>query len=101
MRTWLVIGVAAAVTFGLRYVPMRTAERLRRHNRVRRLGDLMPGGIMVILVAWTLVDPGRSGPLWVWLASAALAGAAHLWRRNVLVTMVVGILAFAGLSLLV
>lgn len=97
----LMILVAAAITFGLRYLPLLGVDRLNGHESVERLAALMPGGIMIILVAYTLVDPDRQGPLWTWLAAIAVTVAVHLWRRSPLLTMLTGIGAYALLAALV
>lgn len=101
MNTFLMILVAAAITFGLRFVPMLGIDRMKGHESVERLSSLMPGGIMIILVAYTLVDPNREGPLWTWLVAIAVTVAVHLWRRSPLITMLTGIGAYALLAALV
>ncbi|WP_130864657.1 AzlD domain-containing protein [Acidipropionibacterium timonense] len=98
---WAVILVAAGITFCLRYVPLLAVNRLRDQEWVKQLAGLMPGGIMLILVAYTLVEPSRTGPLWTWLVALAATAAVHLWRRNALVTMLVGIAVYAALAALV
>ncbi len=101
MSIFLMIPVAAAITFGLRFIPLLGIDRLEGHDSVERLSALMPDGIMIILVAYTLVDPGREGPLWTWLVAIAVTVAVHLWRRSPLITMLTGIGAYALLAALV
>ncbi len=100
MTVALTILVAAAITFGLRLVPFLAVNRMRDSKDLERLAALMPGGIMIILVAYTLADPGRQGPLWSWLAAIAATVGVHLWRRSPLLTMLVGIGVYAGLATL-
>lgn len=98
MSSFVMILLAAAITFGLRFIPMLMIDRMKGHQTIERLSALMPGGIMIILVAYTLVDPGREGPLWTWLVTIAVTVAVHLWRRSPLITMLTGIGVYALLA---
>ncbi|MFC3849537.1 AzlD domain-containing protein [Corynebacterium hansenii] len=94
--------VMGAVTVALRWAPFAFIRVLRGSELVRFLGVTMPVGVMVALVAYTLV--GRMGlvggdgaggggdPGGWWAAPLALAAtvALHLWRRNAAVSILVG-----------
>lgn len=75
--------VMGAVTVALRWLPFVLIRALRGSELVRVLGVTMPVGVMVALVAFTMV--GRTGdPGGWWAAPIALAVTVglHLWRRQ-------------------
>ena len=80
------------ITFALRALPFAALEPLRASPYIAFLSRCMPVGIMLILVVYTL----RSVPLgggWHGLPEALALAATigiHLWRRNALLSIVVG-----------
>lgn len=85
----------AAVTFGLRYLPMRVAHGLRDREDLREISALLPAGLMLILVAYTFLEAG-SGLQLTRLAVAAVVALAAQWvSRNFLVSFVAGFAVYS------
>ena len=87
--------VCAAVTFGLRYLPLRVAHGLREREDLREISALLPAGLMLILVAYTFLE-ADSGVQLTRLAVAAVAALATQWiSRNFLVSFVAGFAVYS------
>ncbi len=56
VRALSVILTISAVTVSLRLIPFLALEKLSSSNYLRFLGEKMPTGVMVLLVAYTLKD---------------------------------------------
>lgn len=97
--------VMGAVTVALRWAPFAFIRVLRGSELVRFLGVTMPVGVMVALVAYTLVDrmglvgggdaaaggaAGDPGGWWAAPLALAVTVILHLWRRNAAVNILVG-----------
>lgn len=85
------LGVMFVVTMVLRAAPFVALTRLRDSEVVRYLGRTMPGGVMVVLVIYTLRD--TSVELGSWLpavAALALTLGVHLAFRRAAVSIVLG-----------
>lgn len=92
---FVAILTCAAVTFGLRYLPMRVAHRLRDREDLREISALLPAGLMLILVAYTFLQ-ADSGIQVTRLASAAVASLAVHWvSRNFLVSFIAGFAVYS------
>jgi branched-subunit amino acid transport protein AzlD len=84
--------VSAAITWSLRAVPFALLAPLRSSRVVAHLGEAMPLGVMLILVGYTLRNaPFTEAPYAAptLIALAATVGL-HLWRRNVVLSIVGG-----------
>jgi len=94
--------VMFAVTFALRALPFAVLMPLRGSALVGFLSEQMPGGIMVILVVYTLRDVSLVGShgLPEALALAATVGL-HLWRRNAVLSIIGGAVIYVALANLV
>lgn len=91
---WILIGILAVAAFAIRLTGLIAGNAIRKSRMAPLLEDL-PGLIVVSLVAASLAGQ----PLVTWIAAAAALGTA--WRTNhVVATMLVGVAAFAGLSLM-
>lgn len=86
------VGVAAAVTWTLRALPFVVLAPLRRSPLVPYLGARLPVGVMVVLVGYSLRHTAFTVPPYGAAAGIALAAtvALHLWRRNVVLSIVGG-----------
>ena len=76
----------------LRALPFAALAPMRRSVVVRYLSLHMPLGIMVILLVYTLRDPPKADAvhgIGLLMALGATVGL-HLWRRNALLSIVVG-----------
>ncbi|WP_295626413.1 branched-chain amino acid transporter permease [uncultured Corynebacterium sp.] len=102
--------VMGAVTVALRWAPFLFIKSLRGSELVRFLGVTMPVGVMVALVAYTMVDrmglvgsgdggasaegaaavAGDPGGWWAAPLALAVTVILHLWRRNAAVSILVG-----------
>jgi branched-subunit amino acid transport protein len=89
---WAVIGILALAAFSIRILGLIAGGRIRGSRHAWVLDDL-PGLIVVSLVAASLAGQ----PLQTWVAAGAALGAAVL-TNHVIATMVVGVVAFAGLA---
>ncbi|MFI0975941.1 branched-chain amino acid transporter permease [Streptomyces sp. NPDC021093] len=83
--------VTAAVTWALRALPFTVLAPLRASATVQFLSTRMPVGVMVILVVYCLRDlpvtePRALAPV----AALAVTVGLHLWRRNVLISIIGG-----------
>ncbi|MDV7246171.1 MULTISPECIES: branched-chain amino acid transporter permease [Rhodococcus] len=86
------VAIMAIVTFALRAVPFAVLHPLRSSALVGYLGVFMPAGIMSILVVYSLKNVSINVPahgLPELLAVAATA-VVHLWRKNAVLSIVVG-----------
>ncbi|EGD55272.1 branched-chain amino acid transporter permease [Gordonia neofelifaecis] len=94
------IATAAAITFALRAIPFALPKRIARAPMTVYLRDALPVGAVLILAVYCVVDIDFSDSR---AATAQLIGAAvtvgvHLWRRNVLLSLLVGTAVVVTLS---
>lgn len=92
----LLLAVIVAVTFMLRAAPFLFGRWLRDNELVRDLGVVLPLGVMTILAISTLRDLEWVDARWLpSLLGVAVTAALHLWRSNVLLSLVGGVAAYA------
>lgn len=94
-----VIAVMGLLTFGLRATPFLAGKWLQRHAIVLRLGRFLPLAIMVLLTVHTLVGNAQSHPDGPWpeLAAGITVVAAQLWRKQALLSIVLGVLVYMAM----
>jgi uncharacterized membrane protein len=86
----LTIGLAAVVTYSLRFGGLMLAEKLPRSGRWKRFMDALPGAILLSLIAPAIVSAG------VWGGIGALATAICAYKTgNTLLSMLLGVLIVA------
>lgn len=87
-----VLAAMAVVTFGLRALPFLAARFLQSHPLVQRLGKFLPLAIMTLLLLHTLVGSAKENPTGPWAELAAVAAVVLLqyWRRQPLLSILVG-----------
>ena len=91
-QVFLTIGLAAVVTYLLRFGGLMLAGRLPQSGRWKRFMDALPGTILVSLIAPGIVSAG-----W-WGGVGTLATAVCAYKsKNVLLSMVLGV-AMVALS---
>lgn len=102
-RIWLLIGVMAVITFALRLAPFLAVHRLGDSPIVAFLGRTMPLGVLIILVIYTLSGTDvTAAPFGLpELAAVGITAALHLWRGNVLLSLVGGTGAYVALLALI
>ncbi len=89
---WVMIIGLAVAAFGIRLAGLIAGARIRQ-SRLAFVLDELPGLIVVALVAASLA--GASATAWI---AAAIALAVAIPTNHVLVTMAVGVAAFATLT---
>lgn len=94
------VAVAAGITFALRLAPFGLATVLRDSPLLADLGRWMPAGAVTVLAAYCIaqVDFGAPAHGIPQLAGVAATAAAHLWRRNAVVSIVAGTAVCVALS---
>ncbi|MDO5673022.1 MAG: AzlD domain-containing protein [Actinomycetaceae bacterium] len=87
------------ITYALRLAPFLFIARLKNSPVVKEIGRTMPVGVMAILVVYTLRNTdlvaltSTNGPVPA-VAGIATTMALHLWRSNVLLSMIAGIAVY-------
>ncbi|MGH3803238.1 MAG: branched-chain amino acid transporter permease [Pseudonocardiaceae bacterium] len=86
------VAIMAVITFALRAVPFAIVMPLRSSALVGHLGVYMPAGIMLILVAYSLKNVSVTAPSHgvPELIAVGATTAVHLWRKNAVLSIVVG-----------
>jgi len=90
---WIFIGVLTFMAFAIRVIGLIAGGAIRKSSMAPLLDDL-PGLIIISLVAATMADQ----PATTWIPATAALGVAWM-TNNVILTMIVGVGAFAALSL--
>ncbi|MEV6699668.1 AzlD domain-containing protein [Streptomyces sp. NPDC051453] len=85
------VAVSIAITWALRALPFAALAPMRASATVQYLSTRMPAGVMVILLAYCLRDlPVPQSRAIAPLAALAVTIGLHLWRRNALLSILVG-----------
>lgn len=99
MNPWhsiLLLLVIWALTFAMRGAPLVLRRWLRDNEIVRDIGALLPVGVMVILSLYTLRDVSFATEAWLApFVGVLVTVLLHLWRGNVLISLVGGIASYA------
>ena len=87
-----VVGLAAALTWGLRAAPFAVLAPMRHSAVVGYLSRHVPLGVMLILAVYTLRDVPTASAVDAlpFAAAVAVTVGLHLWRRNALVSILAG-----------
>lgn len=97
----LTVAVVAVITFACRIAPFVLLRGRGRVPLLAFLGDAMPLGVMIVLVAYTL-DGVTTAPA-TWLPAVVGIGTTaglHLWRRAMGLSLVGGTAVYVAASLL-
>jgi branched-subunit amino acid transport protein AzlD len=88
----------AATTFLLRAAPFLALQRVADAPLVRYIGRVMPAGVMVILVFYSLSGVKLTvAPYGLpSLIGVAVTLGLHIWRRNPLLSIVIGTASYVG-----
>ena len=94
------IGTAVAVTWALRALPFAALAALRAGPLLGHLNVALPAGVLVILTVYTLraVDPAAPAAAWPTAVALTVTVSLHLWRRNVLLSLLAGTAVHTVLS---
>lgn len=92
--------VAAAITFCLRALPFGMKAALAESRLLISLARWIPLGAMVILALYGLAQLDFSSPALALpgLLAALVTVVVHLWRRNLMLTLLLGTLTCVVLS---
>lgn len=94
--TWYLItaiAVGGLITLALRAIPFAVLAQLRRSKFVKKLGEWMPAGIILVLAVIVLQGEivARGSNWWIALVAAGVTVAVHLCcKRRVLLSVAVG-----------
>lgn len=104
LHAWLTVGVIALVTALTRFVPFLVFGGGRKPPQVvERLGTVLPGAIMAMLVVYCLKGTSfasAEGWLPAFIGVFVTAGL-HVWKRNTLLSIVGGTVVYMLLVQLV
>lgn len=97
----LFIAVSALATFATRVVPFVFFHRHTEHPLIRHLGRYLPAAVMALLATvflqraadWQASLPGLDA-----LFAGLLVVAIHLWRRNALLSISAGTVAYMAIQ---
>lgn len=91
--------IMAAVTFGLRAFPFVARGFIAHHKRIQTLGRRLPVAMMVLLTLYAMNMHNWSQPSdgYAQLIAVALVAFLQLWRRQALLSILAGTLAYMGL----
>ncbi|MCT1601016.1 AzlD domain-containing protein [Kocuria sp. p3-SID1433] len=94
------VGVAAGITWALRALPFAVLAPLRESRLLPYIGDRLGVGVMIILVIYTLQDLDLVAPSVSIPAAVALAVTIglHLWRGNMVLSLLVGTVTHVALA---
>lgn len=101
--TWAMLAAVlipvAVVTFILRQLPFSFLKVLRNNQLVGLLGAMMPVGVMVVLVIYTIVGQlSAPGGMLATALGCVATLSLHLWRRDAGLSIVGGTAAYVLLA---
>lgn len=94
---WSAVAVIAVVTAGLRLLPFLLFGGNRKTPKiVNKMGRMLPYSVMGMLVVYCLKDVnfGSAGELLPTVIACLIVGALHVWKRNTLLSIVVGTVSY-------
>ena len=88
--------IMSAVTAGIRFLPFLLTGRKRIPPLVEKLGSVLPGAMMGMLVVYCLKDLSCETPDgWVpHLVACAITVAGYVWKRSTLLSILAGTVCF-------
>lgn len=97
LHAWLMVAVIALVTAALRFLPFLIFGGGRKTPAVvERLGRVLPGAIMAMLVVYCLKGTHFAAPEgWIpALLGVAITAGLHVWKRSTLLSIIGGTAAY-------
>ena len=94
------IVVCAAVTYSLRLFPGLLAHRFRDREDLREIFTLLPAGLMLILVAYTLLEADSGVQLSRLILAAVISVIVNAVSKNFLMAFIAGFAAYSLSGLL-
>ncbi|MDU0969264.1 MAG: AzlD domain-containing protein [Actinomycetaceae bacterium] len=99
-HSWALIAVMFACTYALRASSFLFKAKMVTSTVLKRLSALMPAGIMVILVVYSLSSVADKSA-WAAAAGVAVTAGLHLWRKQALLSIVGGVATYGVVLALV
>ncbi len=103
-HTWLIILVIVLVTVFLRFLPFLLFNgKVKTPKIIEKLSDILPCAVMGMLVVYCLKDVSLSSVenFLPTLISCLVVGLLYLWKRNTLISIVIGTVCYMLLIQLV
>ena len=103
-QTWLAIAVIALVTALIRFLPFLIFnEKRKTPHIIEKLGALLPAAIMAMLVVYCLKGVSFTSPSGFLpeLIATAVVAISYLIKRNTLISIILGTVAYMLLVQLV
>ncbi|MCB9137435.1 MAG: AzlD domain-containing protein [Caldilineaceae bacterium] len=100
---WLILGMTA-VTFGVRYPVLALVGRFELPHRLMEAMRFIPPAVLTAIIAPALLMPGGSVDFDytnAYLAAGIIAGLTSWRTKNLLLTIVVGMIAFLAWRVLI
>lgn len=104
LHTWLIILVIILVTIFLRFLPFIVFnDKNKTPKFIEKLGKVLPYAIMGMLVVYCLKDVSFKSldSFLPALISCIVVGGLYIWKRNTLVSIVIGTICYMLLVQLV
>ncbi len=95
MTFWMAIVLGGAATYLTRLVPLVVTTRMSAPPALRRYLDALPIAVIAALAGAGIAMPGAEVTQGAEVVAAALVFALAVWRRNLLVAMIAGVVAVA------
>ena len=97
LHTWSVVAVIALVTAAIRFLPFALFSGDRKTPKIiDKLGKMLPYAIMGMLVVYCLKDVSftSAANCLPALISCLVVGVLYIWKRNTLISIVVGTICY-------
>lgn len=99
--TYLLLAIATLtlLTVATRTLPFIFSRHLSQSTRAQVLGKYLPAAIMTLLVVYEL-HPGNAqvdGHLFAQVIALLCVAVIHVWRRNIILSLAVGMLVYLPL----
>ena len=97
LHTWYLVAVVALVTILLRFLPFLIFQGNRKTPKIiEKLGKILPYAIMGMLVVYCLRDVNFKGVsnYLPQLIACTVVGVLHVWKRNILVSIIGGTICY-------
>lgn len=96
-EVWLILGMTL-VTFGIRYVLFAFADNIRFPDTLKRALNYVPIAVLTAIIFPAVFMP--SGTIFIdfnnpYIFGAVVAVIVSFWKKNMLITVLLGLISFA------
>ncbi len=95
MTFWIAIALGGVATYLTRLVPLAFVPRLAAPPALRRYLDALPIAVIAALAGAGIAVPGTAPTHGAEVAAAGVVFGLAVWRRNLLVAMLAGVVVVA------